>query len=528
MRTRPFLDRWTRQWTMLLIYNIYRWVNIIILFGLFWFDAYSRVNKELYCVGLLIYVLFGLFCLYIWYVRALKFKQQVLWSGSIDIIVMVLFIQAVGYMQSGLGILLSAPIALLNVLVPGRLGIFFAAVASCMLLVVSIVQYDYGTQQNLSTFFTTGMYGAGFFATALTAWYFVNWVRSSELLAKSRGNELESMQRLNEYIIGRLQYGVIYLDADLRIKVMNRAARQFFNHTHHTAAMSLRECSHPLYQKYTQFLAQKRRTGLSTAQTILEKPYLQVFFFPTSAAIRPEVLIILEDMAVIAQQAQQLKLAALGKFSASIAHELRNPLGIISHAAQLMGESKRLNDEDSRLAELVINNCNRMNKVIQNVLHVSKRQHVKMQSVELTSFLKQIKHEFCLINQCEIILNIPQNKSKTVAFDQGQLEQVLVILCDNAMQYGRDQQGKVHITISVKHQGKSILLTVCDTGVGIPAELRNDVFEPFFTTGITGNGMGLFIAKDLCEINRTRLSLLEIERGCCFAITFNPNHEMQL
>lgn len=522
-----YLDRWSRQWSMLLIYNIYRWINIVIVFGLFWFYAYDRVHKALFGTILFLYVIFGLICLYIWKSRVLQFKQHVLWSGTIDIIVMVVFIYTIGY-QSGLGILLSAPIALLSILVPGRLGIFFAAVASCMLLVLSIVGYVYENQPNVSTFFTTGMYGVGFFATALTAWYFVNWVRSSELLAKSRGKELESMQRLNEYILGRLQYGVIYVDADLRIKVINRAARQFFNQLNNSTVLTLRDCSQALYQKYAQFLSKKKRTGLTSAQTILEKPYLQVFFFPTSSVMQPEVLIILEDMGVIAQQAQQLKLASLGQFSASIAHELRNPLGIISHAAQLIGESNQLNDEDRRLAELVINNCSRMNAVIQNVLLVSRRQHAKMETIELTQFLKQIKHEFCLTNQCEIVLNIPQNKRKTVVFDKSQLEQILVILCDNTMQHGRDERGEVHITISVKHQRKNIILLFCDTGIGIPAEIRNNIFEPFFTTSITGSGMGLFIAKDLCEINQSRLSLTETKSGCCFAIIFKPNIEMQL
>ena len=512
---------------MLLIYNIYRLVNIVLLFGLFWVDAYNHVNAMYYCGALLLYLIFGLIFLYIWYVRALEFKQQVLWSGTVDTIVMVLFIYAIGYMQSGLGILLNALIAMLSILMPGRLAIFFAAVASCMLLGISIFQYDYESHQGLNTLFSTGIYGAGFFATALTALYLANWVRMSENLAKDRGQELENMQRLNEYIIGRLQYGVIYVDADLRIQVINKAARQFFTLGMNKACLTLRELSVPLHQKYMQFLANKKQRGLS-ARTILENPYLQVHFFPTSRVEQPAVLIILDDMVVISQRVQQLKLASLGQFSASIAHELRNPLGIISHAVQLMGDGGHLNDEDSRLNQLIINNCNRMNSVIQNVLQVSRRQLAKPESVELTSFLKQFKHEFCLINQCEIILSIPQNKPKTMVFDKIQLEQVLVILCDNAMQHGRNEKGGVCITISVKHEGPSFTLQLCDTGPGVPVALRNDIFEPFFSTVRTGNGMGLFIAKDLCEINQTRLDLIEAEFGCCFSITFNPHHEIQL
>jgi two-component system sensor histidine kinase PilS (NtrC family) len=514
---------------MLLIYNIYRWINIIILFALFWLNNVSvRVSNDLYCGGLLIYAIFGLICFYFWSIRVPKFKHQVLGTGTIDIIVMVLFIYVTGYMQTGLGILLSAPIALLSILVPGRFGIFFAAVASCMLLLINIVQYDEGNPQHLITFFTTGMYGVGFFATALTAWYFVNWVQSSEQLAKNRGKALETMQRLNEYIIERLQYGVIYVDADRHITLINESARQFFNHKKPFVDLSLREFSLPLDQKYRQFLKQKKKMGRSTVQTMLEEPYLQVFFFPTSEIIHPEVLIILEDMAVIAQQAQQLKLAALGRFSASIAHELRNPLGVVLHAAQLMTDSRQLNSDDRRLAELVMSNAHRMNSVIKNVLDVSRRQNAKREHIELVPFLHQLKHDFCLIHSCEIILDISKNKNKTVVFDKSQLEQVLIVLFDNAMQHGQDASGQVRMTLSIRHQGKNMLLILSDTGPGIPVELRHHIFEPFFTTNITGNGMGLFIAKDLCEINRAALSWVETDVGCSFAITFHSNHEMLL
>lgn len=527
MHTQSFHDTQARKWSMLLIYNIYRLVNIALLFGLFWVEAHSHLNPVIYCGALAFYLVMGIFFLYIWKVHAFTFKQQVFWEGTIDIIVMVLFINAIGYIQSGLGILLNALIAMLSILIPGQVAIFFAAIASCMLLGVSIFQYQYDPVQNFNTFFSTGIYGAGFFATALTALYFAKWIRSSESLARERGRELENLQRLNEYIVGRLQYGVIYVGVDRQVKLMNMAARQFFKYNKKKIDLTLLELSTSLNQKYMQFLA-KRKKDHSSAYTILDKPHLQVHFFPASRAQHSAVLIILDDMAAMAQQVQQLKLASLGRFSASIAHELRNPLGIISHAVQLMGDEKHLSKEDSRLQQLIVNNCNRMNAVIQNVLQVSRRQQAKPEVIELTAFLNQFKHEFCLINACNMTLIIPQNKRKTILFDKNQLEQVLVIICDNSMLHGRDSVGQVSITISVKHEEARVRLLLCDKGPGIPRELRNDIFEPFFTTVHTGNGMGLFIARDLCEINQANLSLCETKQGCCFSITLNKSHELQL
>ena len=334
------------------------------------------------------------------------------------------------------------------------------------------------------------------------------------------------MRRLNEYIIERLQYGVIYVDSGKHIKVINRAAQAFFHHEVSSTDMTLQDFSSILYQKYMQFIDQKNQNSFFPGKQIIEEPYLQVNFLPTSVAKQPAVLIIIDDMAVVAQQAQQLKLAALGRFSAGISHELRNPLGIILHAVQLMDEGQRLNQEDARLNQLIINNCKRMNTVIENVLNVSRRHHAKPEPIALTQFLKQFKHEFCLINTCDLVLSIGKNKKNTIVFDKGHLEQILVILCDNAMQHGRDKQGGVHVNISIRQQEHYLILLVSDTGPGISPELRKDVYEPFFSTVKMGNGMGLFIARDLCEINQTQLNLLDTPQGCCFSITFTQDHEM--
>lgn len=521
-------NRLTRQWHMLLVYNIYRLVTIGLLFSLFWFNIYSQVNAVVYSISLLIYFMFGLVFIYIWFKKTVKFEQQVLWAGTIDMIVMVLFIHVLGYLESGLGILLNVSIAVLSILAPGRLAIFFASIASCMLLSLSAVEYFYyGDSEDLSIFFSTGIYGAGFFATAITAWYLAKWVRSSEHLASDRAKELASMHRLNEYILERLQYGVICIENNQKIRFINTAARHFFNLSERQHGLNLRQVSSALYEKYLLFLSQSNEQDQS-AQTVIDNPFLQVHFDSVSHAAQTTVLIILEDMTNIAQQAQQLKLASLGRFSASIAHELRNPLGAISHAVQLMGEEHPLNKEDKRLKQLIISNCNRMNTVIKNVLQISRQQQSQPEPIEIVTFINQFIHEFSSINQCTIKLIPPDDKKKSVIFDKSQLEQVLVILCDNAMQHGQDESGDVSITMAIQNKGGKTILMFCDTGPGIPDSIHNNIFEPFFTTLRSGYGMGLFIARDLCEINQARLILADSNLGCCFTISFHQSNELRL
>lgn len=516
-----------RHWRMLYIYNIYRLVSIATLFIIYWLNSYEHPAgyRLYYSLALIFYFFFGFLFLLLCKTRAIRFERQVVWAGTIDIILMVLLIHAIGYIQSGLGVILIATIAMLSILVPGRLAVFFAAIASCMFLGISIFQFVSNAQPDLSGFFSTGIYGAGFFGTSLTAWYLASWVRTSESLARLREKELAGMQRLNEYIVERLHYGILFI-AQGKIKLINSAAREFLQITDTEREIELADCSPALYEKYTHFLSD---SNLSTnaAQAILEEPYVQVHFFQAGAADKTAVVIILEDLRDLSQQAQQLKLASLGRFSASIAHELRNPLGVISHAIQLLGEEESLNEEDKRLKELIINNCHRMDGVIKNVLQISRRQQSKPEPIEINSFLKEFKNDYCLTNQCSIHLNVLKNKKKFI-FDKSQLEQILVILCDNAIQHGLNEKGKATITITVRQQGSEFIISVCDEGPGVPSTIRNSIFDPFFSTMRTGNGMGLFIAKDLCEINQARLSLGDSPKGCCFLITSKQIKEMQL
>ncbi|MBL7481148.1 ATP-binding protein [Legionella bononiensis] len=514
-----------RQWRILLVYDIYRLLSVILFLGMYFFSFIYRPHSPLFYSILVAYFIFALIFLVIWQHRILSFDNQVFLSGTLDVIAISSMLSIIGNMDSGYGILLNVTIAALSILVPGRLAIFFAALASCLLLCGNVLKFMIDNQKDLSTFYYSGIYGAGFFATAITAWYLSNWVRQSEHLARHRSYELASMQRINEYIVERLHSGIIYVDEAKHIKLMNSAARQFFNVNKKNNPINLNQLSEQIASKFDNFLM-KNKTNEGVAQTLIEEPYLRVHFFSTDVANNSEVLIILEDMSYIGQQAQQLKLAALGRFSASIAHELRNPLGAIAHAAQLFGDDYGLNKEDARLKQLIINNCERMNGVIKNVLQLTRRQQSHPEVNDLASLLEQFKQNFCHSNECNLTIKLPKNKHVSCVFDKSQLEQILVILCDNVMQHGRDEEGNVNIVITVKSSPNKTIISVCDTGPGIPVENWDNVFEPFFTTLITGTGMGLFLARDLCEINQARLELVKCNKGSCFAITLNPSEEL--
>lgn len=513
-------------WQLLLVYNGYRLLYLLFFFGYFFFNRFAgNLFSWPYLMVLIGYGLISLFFLCLCINQSVNFNKQVLFSGIIDIIFIIILLSLMGDKQSMFVIFLNITVAALSILVPGRLAIFFAATASSLLLGLSFFEYA-ANGVNTDMIHASGIQGVSIFATAITAWYLAHRLRVSENIAFLRTTQLAGMQQINEYIVERLHSGVIYVDLNRRIKLMNTAAKNFFTVKTEYKDHTLAKFSKALDEKCMQFI--QMQPLHKAVQSIIEQPYLRVHFFSAAVDSNSAVLIYLDDMMAVAQQAQQLKLASLGRFSASIAHELRNPLGAISHAIQLMGENNALNQGDRRLKELITNNCNRMNEVIKNSLQLSRREQSKSEQIDFVSFIIQFKNDFLIYNTCDICLDISANTTIQLVFDKSQLEQLLIILCDNAIKHGSNDTGEVSITISVKQDDLRTEIHVVDKGPGVPASLLDSIFEPFFSTTHVGFGMGLFIAKDLCEINQARLSVLPSDKGGCFVVTLNQCYEMLL
>lgn len=518
-----------KQNRMLFVYNIYRIISIVILIAMYLFGIKSQSSAEYFIYVLIPYVLFAGLSFIFGQRHWMKFETQALVSGIIDVISISIMLIIIGDLYISYGILLNITIAYLSIMIPGRIAIFFASLATCLLLFGILMGFLEGSHHDITVFFYSGVYGAGFFATSLTAWYLANRVSISERLALVRTEELASMQKINEYIVDRLQSGIIYADENKHIKLMNTAAKKFFNVKKNDNPQQLDELSKELSDKFNKFTRKTQRID-TVAQAFLQNPNLRIHFFSADLVKNPAVLITLDDMTFISQQAQQLKLASLGRFSASIAHELRNPLGAIFHAIQLLGDTAPLDSADERLKQLIKNNCERMNGVIKNVLQLTRRQQSQPQLIDIGMFLIKFREDFLHSNpdECNIVIKFPKSAPYMVVFDESQLEQALFILCDNALKHGHKLGEKVKVVVSVKAQGNKTILTVSDSGPGISEEYHEAIFEPFFSTLSNSTGMGLFIARDLCEINQAQLRLVKSAKGASFAITINPSDELLL
>jgi two-component system sensor histidine kinase PilS (NtrC family) len=239
------------------------------------------------------------------------------------------------------------------------------------------------------------------------------------------------------------------------------------------------------------------------------------------------ILILLEDSEQATERLQQIKLAALGRLTAGIAHEIRNPLAAISHAAQLLQESTNANASDRRLAQIVHDNVKRANRIITDVLDLARRDRVKPERLTLAPWLEHFTQEFAhnTDRRPPEWRQRVEPGSLTVSFDPHQLRQVLWNLCTNACQHGVQpgESPRVELRALLESGRGRPFLEVRDAGPGIPEENIAKLFEPFFTTRAQGTGLGLYLARELCEANRAQLQYLPIaEGGSCFRITFAP------
>ena len=228
-------------------------------------------------------------------------------------------------------------------------------------------------------------------------------------------------------------------------------------------------------------------------------------------------LIYIEDMGRVQAQAQQLKLAALGRLTANMAHEIRNPLSSISHAAELLVD-ERSKTAQAKLIRIIGDNTQRLNRLVGEVLELGRRDRVQTEPLRLAAYLPQFVDELA-INDPDIRSRVQTeiDGEAVTQFDRTHFHRVLWNLVTNASRHCSGGLGSIRLTVRRTSTG-NVEIDIVDDGPGIGESLRGQVFEPFFTTHGTGTGLGLYIARELCEANGAQLDLVDEGPGAHFRI----------
>ena len=441
----------------------------------------------------------------------------------VDIFAISLLTYSCGGMISGLGYLELFTIAASGILIKGRVSTFLAAIATISIIYCEFYIYVSADNQP-SQFLQAGILGIILFITSLYLQTVTNRIYRSAQIADQQAIDIIDLEKLKNEIFQRMRTGIIVVDDAGIIVTMNGAAeRMLLNDPEskvHSSLPSILEQQLASWRQNKQI----RPTPFLFAES---GPQFQANFTYLNPALQSNVLIFIEDNSQIIQRVRQMKLASLGRLTASIAHEIRNPLGAISHASQLLVESSNITDDDVRLTEIILAHCKRVDRIIEDILDVSRHKEDSSEKINLQQWLVSYIKGYHEAHKIDGTISVKIEPSDTmIRVIPSQFEQILNNLFENGLRYSKMATGVENLQLEggydESQDDQLPFLLVIDDGPGVAPEAEEHIFEPFHTTESRGTGLGLYISKELCEANQARLSYRRTVSGkSCFSIHFS-------
>jgi two-component system sensor histidine kinase PilS (NtrC family) len=446
--------------------------------------------------------------------RRIGFDRLIALQVIVDILVLVTILTISGGYRSGVAVMMMVYLAAAGLVAEGRMSMFFAALATVLVLVENVIRTFY--RSGASEFVQVGIAGTGFFAIALMAHLLARRAKANESLAALRGEALFRQQIINERIIDDMADGVIVLSAQGQVRQANPRAAELLG-VPLRAGMPLAQIDEAFANcvQHTEGLRDGvgRRLGPNGKLLRCRVVRSQLSHDATDS----DVLIYLTDFEEIQKQVQQLKLAALGRLTASMAHEIRNPLSAITQAADLFVDERR-QDVQQRLIKIIDSNARRIERMVKDVLALGRRDQLLRELLALDSCVREVVEEMTLNNAQEaVIFEQVIDPGARLVIDRIHLHQILSNLLANARRYCSGKPGSIRIFTTRNADGR-VALQVVDDGPGVDGQNVHHLFDPFFTTDAKGTGLGLYIARELAEANDAILEFRGNQPGACFVL----------
>jgi two-component system, NtrC family, sensor histidine kinase PilS len=474
-----------------------------------------------------VYLLFALLTL----LRTRQMPRQLTASVSaclgIDVSAALLAALMMPAAHTGIAAMLVINVGAGALLLPPRLAGLFAALAALAMVGQALA----GDGDIGRTLLESGLFGLAYFATAALCYSLGTQMRASEALAERRGLDLANLSQVNELIIRRMKTGVLLVDDANHIHQINESAWTLLGNP----ALDKRNLGEVAPELSRRLYHWRATSKLDTSAVALAEGVPEVVprFTRLAANDDSHVLIFLDDTSLVSRRAEQLTLTTLGRLSASIAHEIRNPLAAIRYSAQLLAESQELPDSDQRMVEIINNHCGRLNEIIENILQLSRRERSRPEALDLNAWVLTFVDEYKEANDlgADNLRALLYPHTVAALADPQHLQQVVWNLVQNAIRYGRmpDEPARVMIVARLASDDGPPLIEVIDRGPGIPPKVAAQVFEPFFTTHEYGTGLGLYLARQMCDANQAGLEYVPVAGGgSCFRITLTAPVRMPM
>ena len=518
-------------WRVLITLNTFRALIAAALLGLFFAGGEPKVFGDqfpnVFWITAAIYLMLAIVSVFALKYRWVQADIQAAAQLLVDIAAVVLLMHASGGISSGLGGLLIVFVGAGSLVLPRQLPTVLASIATFAILGQQVFSQLGGIATD-GNYPAAGILSAVIFAMAIATRPLGRRIQASEALARQRGVDLQNLSELNEYIVQHLRESILVIDADDKIRLSNASATTLLGVSGSVRGLRLNAVFAPLAEYIGSWRYDLEQSAHPEFTVITSGDNLRITAhlapLGKGSARDGPVLVFLEDASLMNARVQQSKLASLGRLSASIAHEIRNPVGAMSHAAQLLGESAALNDADKRLTEIIESHSSRVSHIIDNVLQLSRREMSRPERLPLGPWLEEFAIEFTStleLQEGELAVS-EVLEGLEVRMDRSHLRQVMWNLCDNAVKYASETGGILVEIKAARMPGPGRpYIDVLDHGLGVDSATADKMFEPFYTERSGGTGLGLYISRELCELNRA--TLLYLDRpggGSIFRIVF--------
>lgn len=438
-----------------------------------------------------------------------RFNLQLSLHAFADIGAFTLLMFASGGVRSGLGIMLLISLIGAALVAPRRLALLYAALAAIAVLLEQ-TYWVLVSDVHETGYLQPALLAIGCFACAGVTSWLAQRVSASERLARQRGQELENQMRVNRLVIAEMQDGVLVLDRDGRVTQQNPQAQLLLD----AEALVGMDCARIAPELGEAWRAWREQGVWKTPADIYVRGRDLRVRLAEPARSEEFTVLFVEDMSRSREQARQLKLAALGRLTANIAHEIRNPLSAISHAVDLI-EDERGEGDRERLGRIIRDNTRRLDRLVSDVMQLNRRDRIAAERIDLKAWLPAFVEDFAA-NESVPSQRFALDAAREVAieFDKEHLRQVLWNLLRNAVRYASPEASSVRIEL--RSLARQVELNIIDNGRGVAPEHQAQLFEPFFTTDSKGTGLGLYLARELCAANRARLEYVSDVQGAHF------------
>ena len=441
-------------------------------------------------------------------------------SAVVDIVMIMALVYLTGGIGTGVGILVLPFVATSCMLSYGKFPALYAGFTTVCILCVMFLSDQLSLNvetwdgRNIGTAIV--LIGASFAVAYLTS-YSAAFLRDATASARKHKRNYNRVRGLNQLVLNRVQEAVIVIDPELKVWLFNCQAKNYFSGL---AA----EHKEPIFEDLVaRWLLNPEKSF--EADIHLHRFSMHVRAVPMVQEDGKLLMLFLRSLREIAAEAMATKLASLGQLTANLAHEIRNPMSAIRHANDLLQE----NIEDpvsKKLHGIIDGNIRRIDKMLEDISTLNKKDNLGRESINLMKFWLAFKQEFTLNNPSSVgcIKMGMQGKNLTVTADPMHVQQIMWNLCNNAWRHST--KGSDAIKVSIKPSGKlNVSIVVSDDGPGAAPEIRNQLFEPFFTTEKGGTGLGLYVARELAHANLGQLHYHPELNGFELILPKDNNHE---